>query len=150
MFVMATSLSSLGSGAIPAMQSLALCILQVRAMEASAGNPAEVESGKGEAGVGELFGALAVLQAVGQMVAGPMLFGLVYSGTVATFPKAIFMTAAGILVGGLALVALVRGPRIAQPGRQVGKGKRRSREEEPRGRSRVAKDLRGYGSTSNA
>lgn len=65
LFVLATSLSSLGSGSVPAIQSLALCILQVRALDAGAtGTPGK------EAGVGQLFGALAVLQTVGQMIIG--------------------------------------------------------------------------------
>jgi len=119
LFVLATTMGSLGSGSVPAMQSLALCILQVRALD-----------GEGEQGVGELFGALAVLQAVGQMILGPMIFGLIYSGTVAGFPKGIFATSIGLVVGSLVLMLLVRGP---------GKGKRKARE---RGRSRVKKDLR--------
>lgn len=65
LFVLATSLGSLGSGAVPAIQSLALCILQVRALDATAaGTPGK------ETGVGQLFGALAVLQTVGQMIIG--------------------------------------------------------------------------------
>jgi hypothetical protein len=65
LFVLATSLSSLGSGAVPAIQSLALCILQVRTLDAgAAGTPVKDE------GVGALFGALAVLQTVGQMILG--------------------------------------------------------------------------------
>lgn len=64
LFVLATSLSSLGSGAMPAIQSLALCILQVRASDAG-----DADGGRDE-GIGSLFGALAVLQAVGQMILG--------------------------------------------------------------------------------
>lgn len=64
LFVLATSLSSLGTGAVPAIQSLALCILQVRALDTG-----EANGGK-EEGIGTLFGALAVLQAVGQMILG--------------------------------------------------------------------------------
>lgn len=60
LFVLATSLASLGSGAVPAIHSLALCILQARALDAG-----ETDGG---AEAGSLFGALAVLQAVGQMI----------------------------------------------------------------------------------
>jgi hypothetical protein len=80
-----------------------------------------------------------------------MLFGLVYSGTVAAFPKTVFIMAGGILVCSLMLVMLVRGPVMPRPGGAVirGKGKKKSRDVE-RGRSRVSKDLRGgatgYGS----
>ena len=63
-FVAATSLGSMGSGAIPAMHSLALCVLQVRAL--GSGSSA---TGKGP-GVAELFSAFAVLNAVGQTIFG--------------------------------------------------------------------------------
>ena len=63
-FVAATSLGSMGSGAIPAMHSFTLCMLQVRALgsESSA-------TDKGP-GVAELFSAFAVLSAVGQTIFG--------------------------------------------------------------------------------
>jgi hypothetical protein len=56
LFVFATSLSSFGSGIVPAMQSLALCILQRR--------------GDVDVGAGRLFGAMAVVQAAGQTILG--------------------------------------------------------------------------------
>lgn len=133
MFVAASSLSSFGSGVVPAVQSLALCILRSRSL-------ANVRAGGKEedVGIGRLFGALSVLQAVGQMILGPMLFGVVYSGTVATFPKAIFATAAGICFVALTLVSLIRPDAGAK-----GKRKRVGVEVEiERGRSRVSKDLR--------
>jgi len=71
MFVAASSLTGLGSGAVPAIHSLALCMMQVRALDAkaAAAGQQEVDSQDGE-GTGALFGALAVLQAVGQMILG--------------------------------------------------------------------------------
>jgi hypothetical protein len=70
-----------------------------------------------------------------------LLFGLVYSETVARYPKAIFVTSAGMLVGALAFLSLLRSESV------IGKGKRKmkrwEREEAERGRSRVSKDLRG-------
>ena len=73
LFVMASSLTSLGSGVIPAVHSLALCMLQVRALDAAAacsvdGEDVSLESK--EEGTGALFGAFAVLQAVGQAIVG--------------------------------------------------------------------------------
>jgi hypothetical protein len=72
LFVAASSLTSFGSGAVPAIHSLALCVLQVRALDAATcsvdGEDAKVESE--EEGTGALFGAFAVLQAVGQMILG--------------------------------------------------------------------------------
>ena len=133
MFVAASSLSSFGSGVVPAVQSLALSILQSRSISnAKAGCKGE------DVDIGRLFGALAVLQAVGQMILGPLIFGFIYSATVATFPKAIFTTAGGICVVSIAFVFLIR--PVAGP-----KGKRRrvqSEVEIERGRSRVSKDLR--------
>ncbi|KAG6842326.1 hypothetical protein C0991_010615 [Blastosporella zonata] len=63
LFVLATAASSLGSGAPPALQSLALCITQTRALDEGNDAPAD-------GGVGQLFGALAVLQTLGQMILG--------------------------------------------------------------------------------
>ena len=78
MFVLASSLSSMGSGVVPAVHSLALCLLQVRGMDdAAIGNaagedPDVVETREG--GTGALFGAFAVLQAVGQTILGVSFF----------------------------------------------------------------------------
>jgi len=123
---------------VPAIHSLALCMLQVKASDA-----ADQDLNIKEEGTGALFGAFSVLQAVGQMIVGPMIFGLVYSGTVAKFPKAIFMVAAGFLVCALIMVLCVRNPvQHGYPGQSKGKKIREGRDVE-RGRSRVSKDLRG-------
>lgn len=136
-FVLASSLSGFGSGVVPAVQSLALCVVQARAM--ISGGTSAVDMAEG--GTGKLLGALAVLQAIGQMIIGPMLFGLIYSGTVARFPKTIFITASGILTVALSCMFLVVSP-LAK--RASGKGKKRAAiEEVERGRSRASKDLFG-------
>jgi hypothetical protein len=84
----------------------------------------------------------------------PLLFGLIYSGTVATFPKAVFVAAMGILFVALLATILVRNPVADVKGKSPARrrlGRRRdTEEEEERGRSRASKDLRGYGSTSEA
>lgn len=163
MFVVASSLNGLGSGAVPAIHSLALCITQVRALGASSGESGEATASDVDGGVGQLFGALAVLQAVGQMIFGPLLFGLIYSGTVAKFPKAIFVVAAGIMVFALVMLLCVRNPvRVVkeatlESGKVLKKGTKKRTGNVERGRSRVSKDLRGgavgyyesYGSTSS-
>ena len=73
LFVAASSLTGLGSGSVPAIHSLALCMLQVRTLDAAAGNvdgeDTNLVEGK-EEGTGALFGAFAVLQSVGQMILG--------------------------------------------------------------------------------
>jgi len=116
-FVMTTTLSAFGGGTSPAMQSLALGIL-----------------GPSQADVGKLFGALSMLGSIASTVLSPMLFGSIYSLTVAVFPKAIFVVATAVLTVSLLLLALV------QPTRPL--RKRDVEDFPPRGRSRRAKDLR--------
>nr|GAT60723.1 predicted protein [Mycena chlorophos] len=151
LFVFASWLQCMGSGAMPAVQSLALCILQARSLVSTDGEAAV------NARTGTLFGALAVLQASGQMVLGPLFFGLIYSETVAVYPKTVFIAAAGSLFVALTALLLVRNPIAESKTRTRSMAKlsaRRQRqiswEEEHRGRSRVSKDLRGYGSTNNS
>jgi len=68
-------LSSFGSGSVPAIESLALCIAQAQALNAVGNSDSEGEGErKGEVDVGRLFGALAVLQAIGQTIAGVRFF----------------------------------------------------------------------------
>ena len=73
-FVVASTLSSMGSGVIPAIHSLALCLLQARGLESNVdrADANRVET-RGE-GAGGLFGAFAVLQTIGQMILGVSLF----------------------------------------------------------------------------
>ncbi|KIY64181.1 hypothetical protein CYLTODRAFT_358854 [Cylindrobasidium torrendii FP15055 ss-10] len=134
LFVMASGLGCMGSGVIPAVQSLALLIVQARTLVSGG----EVTQGKGGEGVGKIFGAFAVLQATGQMILGPMMFGLIYSSTVATYPKAVFAVAACVLVFGLVCLLLAQSPL-----QTFKKAKRRLADEEEaaRGRSRVSKDV---------
>ncbi|CDO77818.1 hypothetical protein BN946_scf184722.g10 [Trametes cinnabarina] len=136
LFIGATSLSSFGAGLVPAMNSLALCIMQSR----------------DEDDTGKLFGAFSVLQAVGQMVLGPALFGLIYTQTVAKFPKAIFAVAGGILVVSLAVLCLVRPDAGLKGGRKPKRsvaGGVDDDVEQRRGRSRANKDLRRPSSPSS-
>ncbi|CAE6411246.1 unnamed protein product [Rhizoctonia solani] len=116
-FVLTTTLSAFGSGTSPALQSLALGVL-----------------GGEEKDVGRLFGALSMLSTISSMILSPMIFGSLYSFTVALFPRAIFMVATAVLTASLVFLALV------QPSRPL---RRRDVEDfPPRGRSRRAKDLR--------
>jgi len=130
-----TVLSSFGAGVIPAVNSLALCILQMHASTQAAHGIAVNDDG----GAGRVFGALATLQSVGQMILGPMLFGLIYSTTVAKFPKAIFVTAAGIIFVAISLLFLLRPDMGIKPKSQ--RTRLTSAEEAERGRSRISKDL---------
>ncbi|KAG1729637.1 major facilitator superfamily domain-containing protein [Suillus paluster] len=160
MFVGATSLACAGAGVMPGVQSLALCTLQGRALVtkevAVRAGEAQEHDDDVELEPGKLFGALAVLQAVGQTILGPMLFGVIYSSTVASFPKAMFATAGGLVLLSIALTILIRPDvslsvmkrkKVQAKGKTVvrphGVKPKRRHQEENRGRSRVSKDLRG-------
>ena len=65
-FVAFTSLSSFGAGLTPAVNSFALCVLQMQAAVTSSTTGNAIPS----VDAGKLFGALAVLQAIAQMVLG--------------------------------------------------------------------------------
>lgn len=185
LFVFASALNSFASGMVPAVHSLALCIVQARALEADFGSlphddesynesePSVPPSALATVDTGTLFGAFAILQAVGQMIIGPMLFGVIFSTTVASHPKTIFAVATAVLVFSFVLVALVKNPvgeyRLERRQKKFrrrmeagygayasqtgstgttyrspkGKGKNWEQEIERRGRTRNSKDLRG-------
>ncbi|KAF9073440.1 hypothetical protein BDP27DRAFT_301490 [Rhodocollybia butyracea] len=103
--------------------------------------------GPADTGIGKLFGALAMLQAIGQMILGPLLFGLIYGNTVAYFPKAIFVVAGGILTAALTCTILVRSPVEKHLVSRKNKSKKRVEDALERGRSRASKDL--FGATSS-
>ncbi len=152
LFVGATGLNSFGAGLIPAVNSLALSIMHSR----------------GVTDTGKMFGAFSVLQATGQMIVGvrpapslplsaqilmllslqPVLFGIIYSSTVATFPKTIFAFAASMIFVALLILLLLRPDAMLKSSR---KGKRVGAEPGAleahldipvRGRSRKSKDIR--------
>ena len=70
-FVLFTSMNSLGAGVHPAVSSIALCVLQMRqyAREMAGENVLQDDGG-----AGRLFGALSVLQALGQFILGVSVF----------------------------------------------------------------------------
>ncbi|KAF7301163.1 hypothetical protein MIND_00680800 [Mycena indigotica] len=145
LFVAASWTGSWGAGMIPAIRSLVMSIMQSRAL-LTAGDDVEPQG----VDTGKLFGSVAILQAIGQMILGPLLFGLIYSSTVATFPKAVFCTAMGIVFTALIATLLTRSPlsQVKGKGKAPEAPRRRRRmpvpveQEEERGRSRVSKDLR--------
>ncbi|KAJ7638346.1 hypothetical protein FB45DRAFT_902565 [Roridomyces roridus] len=142
LFVVASWVSCWGTGLVPAAHSLALCITQARKLiEEEDGQTASTDA---DSGAGALFGALAMLQAIGQMILGPLIFGVVFYGTVATHPKAIFALAGAILLLACVSTVFVHSPLAG--------GKSRAHvvlpvdeEQERRGRSRASKNV-GYGS----
>ncbi|KAH9838659.1 MFS general substrate transporter [Rhodofomes roseus] len=122
-FTMFTSLSSFGAGVDPALQSLALCIMQAN----------------GEDNRGQLFGLFAMLRTIGQMIIGPLIFGLIYAETVATFPKAIFVAAGSFAFAAFIFLSLIRPDAGIKVRRRV--ARRVDEGEMERGRSRVSKDI---------
>jgi len=145
-FVGFTMLSSFACGIVPSMQSLALCIIQADAAEAEDEIAATGAVAKPRVmhAAGSLFGALAVLQATGQMILGPMIFGLVYSTTVARFPKGIFVLAASIVLVSIILLAFVRPHLVEDEQKKAGKGpgsRHLADREIERGRPRTSKVL---------
>jgi len=149
-----TSISALASGTTPALQSLAISILQ----RSSQGNPE----------IGALFSGLSTLTALGQAIVAvsptllhlcrvltatcsrcglqPLIFGFVYSGTVARFPEAVFALAAALVFMAFVATFFVRPePRRIRKGKApvaVAAGRRRVLVADfERGRSRVVKHI---------
>ncbi|CCA71812.1 hypothetical protein PIIN_05747 [Serendipita indica DSM 11827] len=127
-FVLATTLTSLGSASVPSYSSTVLGYVRYRTAQ---GEQAEEED------VGALFGALATLQSLGQTIIGPILFGLVSSATVSQYPKGIFVLAFGLASAALVLMLLTR-PRK----RVILVGARKDpKSPRGRGRSAIPKDI---------
>ncbi|KAF8583727.1 MFS general substrate transporter [Ramaria rubella] len=137
LFVGFTTISSFGAGMTPALQSVAMSTLYLR----EGGGQNNEGPSKGGAEVGKLFGAFSVVQAVGSMILGPMLFGTVYSTTVRSYPKAIFVVAAGLLLVSLAMLLLIRPPRVDIPIEIRVETEVLVEVERLRGRSRQSKDI---------
>ncbi|KAH9972213.1 major facilitator superfamily domain-containing protein [Russula compacta] len=95
-FVATGALGALATGYLPTVQSLAL----------------ELYTRRGGAGseAGRLFGAISVIQTIGNQVLGPSLFGIVYIKTVATLPETIFYVVVVVVLLSLFFLFLVRIP----------------------------------------
>ncbi|KAH9060380.1 MFS general substrate transporter [Lactarius deliciosus] len=96
MFVAASMLATLSVGYAPVVQSLSLELYARRGGEAWE--------------VGRLFGAMSVIQALGNQIIGPSLFGVVYMKTVATFPEAMFYVFMAVVLLSLFFLFLVQIP----------------------------------------
>ena len=139
LFVLATALTSMGAGSIPAVHSTVLGYTRYRNVQAQVPETARED-------VGVLFGALATLNAVGQFILGPIFFGILYSHTVEVFPKSIFVASAvcaGLAWGVLCVCVRPRKRVILHgPRKSLGDSRRRIR---VRGRSAMTKGI-GFGS----
>ncbi|KAF7354923.1 hypothetical protein MSAN_01407100 [Mycena sanguinolenta] len=148
LFVVASSIAAWGTGLLPSTQSLALSILQARALLAESAQEAAIF----ESTIGKLLSIIVVVQAVvqglGQMILGSLLLGSIYNRTASVFPKAVFVTVVGILFATLLVTKFVRSPVMDVKGKLPARGQPTAEEAEDRGRSPANKDLqRGYGST---
>ncbi|KAH8814579.1 hypothetical protein DL96DRAFT_1534941 [Flagelloscypha sp. PMI_526] len=103
LFFVSSAVATLGSGSQPVIPSLALSLVKAREVVGF-----DCPLNKDGLTKGQVLGAVAVLQAAGQMIVGPALFGLVYSSTVAKYPQGIFAVCGVILACALFLVALIR------------------------------------------
>ncbi|GAB1517235.1 hypothetical protein RhiTH_000279 [Rhizoctonia solani] len=104
-FIGATILLAFGGGFAPSVQSLALALASPSAHIARRGARAHGESlppgAKQE--IGRLFGALAVIHALGAQVIGPAVYSTTFGASIGVYPRAIFWLCA-IMVS-LAVVA---------------------------------------------
>jgi len=139
LFVLATALTSMGAGSIPAVHSTVLGYTRYRNIQAQVPETARED-------VGVLFGALATLGVVGQGILGPILFGILYSLTVEVFPKSIFVASAVCAGLGWGVMCVCVRPRkrviLHGPRKSLGDSRRRIR---TRGRSAMTKGI-GFGS----
>jgi hypothetical protein len=127
-FVLATTLTSLGSTSVPSYSSTVLGYVRYRTTQGEQFDQKE--------DVGVLFGGLAVLQSLGQTILGPILFGFVYSSTVSTFPKGVFVLACSL--AGMALFLML----VARPRKRlILIGTRRDGSTQGRGRSGMPKPI---------
>lgn len=93
-FLFSSAVQSLGGGAAPAIQSLALAHASPR------------DSGR-------LFASLSVLQSIAASIVGPIIFSIIFIRTVGAFPELIFWAAVACYAVGLAALLAVRlGRRI--------------------------------------
>jgi len=139
LFVLASSLTSMGAGSIPAVHSTVLGYARYRNIQAQVPETARED-------VGVLFGALATIQALGQSILGPILFGILYFYTSEVFPKSIFVASAVFAGFGWAIMSVCVRPRkrviLHGPRKSLPEGRRRIRR---RGRSPLTKGI-GFGS----
>ncbi|GAA5965156.1 hypothetical protein JCM21900_004621 [Sporobolomyces salmonicolor] len=120
LFLFATALQSLGSGASPAIQSLALAHSTPR-------------------DAGRLFASLSVVQSLASQVVGPVVFGLTFMNTVGSTPEAIFWLAGGLCAVSGAALCTVRLRRVwigGGTGEEAGKTGEEEETEGPGGRGR--------------
>ncbi|KAG9091808.1 hypothetical protein FRC07_011784 [Ceratobasidium sp. 392] len=107
-FIGATIVLSFGGGFAPAAQSLALALAYPSAHAARRNAPTGKLPTPARREVGRLFGALAVIQALGSQVAGPAIFSATFVASIGSHPRAIFWLSGVIIVLALGALSAVR------------------------------------------
>lgn len=102
-FAVGTMVGAMSVASSPTIQALALEVYY-------SGENNGVAARGNRGGIGKLFGALSVLQALGSQIIAPAVYGFIYSRTVATFPQAIMLVTAFCYTAALVLLACVRVP----------------------------------------
>ncbi|CAE6520904.1 unnamed protein product [Rhizoctonia solani] len=109
-FIGATIILAFGGGFAPSVQSLSLALANpsahVARRDARAHGTSMPSNAKQE--IGRLFGALAVIHALGAQVVGPALFSNTFGATVGVYPRAIFWLCAIIIMLALGALSAVR------------------------------------------
>ncbi|KAI6097669.1 major facilitator superfamily domain-containing protein [Pisolithus croceorrhizus] len=126
-FAVGTIVGAMSVASSPTIQALAVEVYY------SEGNNGVAARGR-QGGIGKLFGALSVLQALGAQIIAPAVYGFIYSRTVATFPQAILLVTAFCFTAALVLLACVRIPTsssgLVQSSRDTEEGRSEGRNED--------------------
>ncbi|KAG8743686.1 hypothetical protein FRC10_011559 [Ceratobasidium sp. 414] len=107
-FIGATIVLSFGGGFTPAAQSLSLALTHPSVHAARRNTSAGKSPAPAKREIGRLFGALAVIQALGSQVAGPAIFSATFVASIGSHPRAIFWLSGAIIVIGLGALSAVR------------------------------------------
>lgn len=109
-FIGATIVLSFAGGFAPSVQSLALALAHpsahVARRDARAHSKDLPSNAKQE--IGRLFGALAVIHALGSQVIGPAIFSATFVASIGVYPRAIFWLSSLVIVLALGALGVVR------------------------------------------
>ncbi|KAF8333023.1 major facilitator superfamily domain-containing protein [Cantharellus anzutake] len=115
-FIVTSLLSCFGGGMAPATQSVALALVDYGTGEyqqiSEDQEGQEIQWGTEVVAPGQFFGAIGVLQALGQTVLGPLIIGELYALTAGFFPRMIFVAGAILLSCAFIFLSMVRPAKI--------------------------------------
>lgn len=105
------------------------CIMTLAAPAPPASNSLMLAMAPNKREVGRLFGAMGVLHALGNAIFAPLVFGGLYSATVDTYPPAIFLLSAGMMLVMQVISWFIRVPKNEEEARGRGAARARGRAE---------------------